>query len=421
MVQPCWQPRERPEWVSEVNRVGRRLERLGEPLVSFDIASLHREASENRGGLTDFGADDYLVPLSRLVRAIDTEAQLHPAGALVTRDEIVNALECRLWLADLYRRHPEIEDVRIERPIFIGGMGRSGTSIVHETLAAAPDAQALTAWEIRAPWIHELPENERDRARDEAWRAVKHSWYGLAPELEAMHQMGRDMPQECAWVLNQCFTTDYFGSALLYAPEYQRWMLAADQTPSYVQHRRFLQAIQWLRGGKGRHWVLKTPTHDRALETIFEVYPDARFVWTHRDPIKALASSMSMLATLVWSRSEQILDTTAVGEGALAALPAALERSVRLDRSVARSRLGSVVYGAFQRAPVATLARVRADFGLPTDGETLAAMQRYLDSRRQHSKGEHRYGPELLGIADLCAARAPLAEYQKHFGVESEC
>lgn len=420
MRQGCWLPHARPEWVAEVNRVGMRLERLGQPFVSFDIATLHREASENRGGLADFGGDDYHEPLSRLVHAIGTEARLHPAGALVTRDEIVNALECRLWLADLYRRHPEIEDVEIERPIFIGGMGRSGTSIVHETLAAAPDARALSTWEIRAPWIYELPEDERDRARDEAWRTVRHSWYGLAPELEAKHQMGRDMPQECAWVLNQCFTTDYFGSALLRIPEYQQWMLAASQTPSYLQHRRFLKAIQWLRGGKGWHWVLKTPTHDRALETIFEVYPDVRFVWTHRDPIKTLASAMSMLATLVWSRSEQILDTAAVGQGVLAALPAILERPVQLDRSLPKSRLSSVVYGDFQRAPVATLARVRADFGLHSDGKTLAAMQRYLDSRPQHSKGEHRYGPELLGIADLRVARAPLAHYQEYFGIESE-
>lgn len=415
-----WQPPARPEWLVEVNRVGKRLELSGGQSVSFDIDSLHREASQSRGGLTDFGGEDYLEPLARLVHSIETEAQLHLAGALVTRDEIVNALECRLWLADLYRRHPEIERVEIDRPIFIGGLGRSGTSIVHETLAAAPDAQSLAAWEIRAPWIHELPEGERERARDEAWRAVRHNWYGLAPELEAKHQMDRDMAQECAWVLNQCFTSDYFGSALLHVPAYQQWMLAADQTASYVQHQRFLKAIQWLRGSAGRHWVLKTPTHDRSIETIFRVYPDARFVWTHRDPIKTLASAMSMLATLVWSRSDRILDTAAVGQGALAALPAALGRAMDLDRSMEKLRLGCVVYGAFQQAPVETLTRVRADFGLPAGREALAAMQRYLDARPQHSKGEHRYGFELLGITDLPAAREPFAAYQRHFGIESE-
>lgn len=416
-----WRPPARPEWLIEVNRVGRRLELSGARTVRFDIDSLHREASRNRGGLTDFGGQDYMEPLARLVRSIETEAQLHLAGALTTRDEIVNALECRLWLTDLYRRHPEIERVEIERPIFIGGMGRSGTSIVHEMLAAAPDAQALTAWEIRAPWIHELPEAEREWARNEAWRAVRHNWYGLAPELEAMHQMDREMPQECAWVLNQCFTTDYFGSALLHIPAYQQWMLAADQMASYGQHKRFLKALQWLRGDVGRHWVLKTPTHNRSIETIFRVYPDARFVWTHRDPIKTLASSMSILATLVWSRSDQILDTVAIGQGALAALPSVLGQAMELDRTLEKSRLSSIVYGAFQRAPVEALARVRANFGVATDSEARAAMQHYLDARPQHSKGEHRYGCELLGIADLPAAREPFAAYQRYFGIESEC
>ncbi|MBK7251172.1 MAG: sulfotransferase [Gammaproteobacteria bacterium] len=420
MTGPVWSPRERPEWLMEVNRVGRGLGREGVQPVSFDIGSLHREASRNRGGLTDFGSDDYLEPLTRLVQAIGTEAGLHFGGALATRDEIVNALECRLWLADLYRRHPEIEQVEIGQPIFVGGMGRSGTSIVHETLAAAPDVQALATWEIRAPWIYELPPGERDRARDDAWRAVRHSWYGLAPELEALHQMGRDMPQECAWVLNQCFTTDYFGSALLYIPAYQRWMLGADQTPSYMQHRRFLKAIQWLRGGDGKRWILKTPTHERCLETIFAVYPDAQFVWTHRDPLRALASSMSILATLIWSRSDRILDTTVVAREALAVLPAVLERAVQFDRGVAKSRVSGVVYGAFQRAPVATLARVRTSFGLGTNDGILAAMQRYIDSRPQHASGEHRYGQELLGLDDLREARGPLLDYQKYFSIESE-
>lgn len=416
-----WIPGPRPEWLLEVNRVGRRQESVVGKMVSFDLDSLHEEASRNRGGLRDFGDEDYLEALKRLLTAIEKEAMLHLGGALVTHDEIVNALECRLWVEDVYRRHPEVEREELERPIFIIGLGRSGTSIVHETLAASPDLRAPVTWELRAPWIYELPGGEREQAKDAAWRAVRHSWFGVGPDLEIRHQMGRDMAQECAWALNQSFATSYFASSFLGSvPEFERWWTTADQMPSYRQYRRFLKALRWVSGDSSRTWVMKTPQHTFFTEVILKVFPDARLIWVHRDPIKTAASGINFQAAIGWSRCDQVVDTAKAGRASLLGAAAMLDRAIEMDEAMPKSRLSSVVYHEFLDSPVRTLARVREQLELGADEGVLRAMQDYLDARPQHAKGVHEYTLESIGVTDLAEARKPFEAYQRHFGVKSE-
>lgn len=416
-----WNPTPRPAWLEEVNRVGQGLARQGHDPVSFDINSLHAEARRNRGNLRDFGKDDYLIPLARLLRAIDEEAELHTGGALVTRDEIINALECRLWTESVYERFPEAEDTDLGQIIFIGGPGRSGTSIAHEALGSAPDAQFLNVWEIRAPWIHEMPEDAREQAKEKAYQAVFHSWYGLNPVLEVQHQMWPEMPQECAWALNQNFSTDYYTRAFLVAPELEKWAAAVDMVPTYEQYKRFLKAIQFIRGKSDKHWVLKTPQHVFALDALQKVFPDAHFVWAHRDPIKTLGSAMNFRRELAWSRSDKIVDSVTDGQAMLKLIPSFLEWTIDFHKKSPRSQISPLAFNIFMLDPAEALLQVRRDFGLPDTEQVRSAITSYMANRTRHPKGKHEYGwEEILGIKDIDEVQKPCQPYYDYLGLERE-
>lgn len=420
MTEGLWSPPPRPTWLIEVNRIAKGQGAVAGSSVLFDVNSLHAEASRNRGGLDDFGREDYLPALLQLTRSLEQEADLHHGGALVTRDEIVNTLECRLWVEDVHRRFPEAAQQDLGQIVFIGGPGRSGTSIAHEALAATPDAQFVTPWELRAPWIHELPEAQREQAKDEAYQHVAFSWYGLSPSLEVQHQMWRDMPQECAWAMNQQFHTDYFSTTFYSVPTFRNWLQGKSMVPTYRQYKRFLQALQWVRGKSEKVWVLKTPQHCFCAEAIFEIFPEAHFVWMHRDPIKVLGSAINFRRDLAWSRSDKLTDYVAISQFELQMIPAFNDWIIDYHQKMPKSRLSPVVYSDLIRNPTEALMQVLDNFDLRRDAEVRQSIMDYMASRPQHVKGKHDYSYRALGIADIEAAYKPMEKYLEHFGIKRE-
>lgn len=296
-----WRPGPRPAWVSGLDTIGETLAGAS-ALVSLDADSLLAAACEPTG-LDDFGGDAWREGFAVLLDAIEQEAALHALGRILTRAEIVRLLQNRLRIVDTLARTPEIEQREIPAPIFITGTARSGTSILHELLALDPAHRSPAAWEV----LYSVPPPETASYETDPRIAIADRdvtfWHEIAPEYRSMHSNTGALPHECIFLMAHEFASDHF-SGVLQAPSYARWLVRSDLRPAFRFHRRMLQLLGWRCGPP--QWLLKAPSHLSALPALFDVYPDARIVMTHRDPARTVPSTISLMATLRHMRRNDV-------------------------------------------------------------------------------------------------------------------
>lgn len=366
-----------------------------------------------RTGLDDFGGDSFREPFRRLLESIESDARLHFIGRALARDEIVNLLENRLRITAACARHPEIMQVEVKRPIFITGLPRTGTSILHELLACDRDNRVPLAWEVRHPCAP--PDAETRRARAE--RAIG-LWNEIVPEYPTIHELGASIPVECIMITAHEFRSDQL-AATNQASGYAAWLATVDLEPAYEFHRRFLQLLSF--EAPSRRWVLKAPSHLASLDALLAVYPDARIVQTHRDPLRVMGSVASTLAATARVRSDHV-DTerlrTWFGGEACAAL---LERASQVrDEPIARDAcFVDVRYADLMRDPLATVANVYRELGLELRPEAAERMSAYLAAKPKDKHGAHDYAFAETAV-DARLERRRFADYQARYGVPTE-
>jgi hypothetical protein len=394
----------RPVGLRVLNGVGGALRAAGLPLVRLDEATLVARATRETG-LADFGDDRFRVPLRRLLDAFEREAALTVLGRLIARTDVVRLLANRLRMVDAHARNPEIGDAEIRAPIFVVGLPRTGTSILHELLAQDPANRVPMTWEVMHPW----PAPERATYEtDPRIAAVEKHFAGvdrLIPGFKTMHPMGARLPQECVALTAHDFATMLF-STTHHVPGYQAWLDGADLRWVYASHRRQLQYLQWK--CPAERWVLKSPGHLWALDALLAVYPDARIVQTHRDPLQVIAS-LASLVTLLRSLAEW---TARLADGLARAT------AVR-DRLPAGARVLDVQFAELMRDEVAMVRRIYAHFDLGLSGEVEALMRRFLTENPREKHGRHRYTLAAAGL-DEPTERRRYAAYQERVGVPSE-
>lgn len=411
-----WTPPPRPEWLQQVIAEGRCLDLRA--VVPLDEASLLASAQQNTG-LDDFGDDDWIEPFRVFLQSLDAEADLHLMGRLYARAEILNLLEARLQIEDAFKRHPEIADEVTTKPVVVLGQGRSGTSALLNLIAEDPRFSALQHWETMYP----VPPPEKASYRsdpriEKADRYITH-WYRLTPEMEGMHEWGGAVPQECVRAHALAFRSIAWLNLAGQVPSYSMYMTQNDMAPAYRYQKRLMQLLQWK--NPRQHWVLKSPVHIDYLPELLSVFPDACLVWTHRDPVKAYASVVSLIGTAQWGRCDEPFKAGSY-DFVTALEPAArrLERVIDWidDGSVPRARIQHIQYSDFVRDPLDTVASIYAyfDIGLPTSvREHLAQV---IASKPRSARPAHRYS---AGADDEQAtARKAFARYQQYFGVVSE-
>jgi Sulfotransferase family len=411
MVNSVWQPGPRPAWVQSLHEV------LEPGWIRLDADEMLDEAMR-RTGLSDFGGEAFLVPYRILVRALDEEAKLHAIGRAISRSDCLNWLENRLLLAETRKRHPELAAAPLDRPLFITGLPRTGTSILHELLAQDPGSRAPLHWEVRSPCP---PPDEASHASDPRIERAERQiqlWNQIVPEYGSMHELGARIPVECVQITAHEFVSEEI-LGRYQVPSYAAWYATADIRPAYRFHRSMLQHLQW-RCRRDR-WVLKAPSHLPVLDALLTVYPDARIVLTHRDPLKILPSVASILYSTMWVRSDAI-DADALlgwftGETCLALLErtAALRASGRVDPK----QFFDVRYEDLVKRPIETIARIYAHFGIDFSAEAERRMREYLAAKPKGKHGEHRYEFEHTGF-DLAAERERFRAYRERYGVASE-
>jgi Sulfotransferase family len=346
-------------------------------------------------GLTDFGADDYSDGLAVILESYARDADLTQLGQKVARVGLRGALGARLLSESGWAAYPEHAGVPIERPIFVTGLPRSGTTALHRLLTADPDHQGLELWLAEMP----QPRPPRDTWADNP--VFQHIQAGYQrhhvehPEFMGVHYIAADTVEECWQLLRQTLRSVSY-ECLAHLPTYSAWLQGQDWTGSYRRHRRNLQLIGL--GEASRRWVLKNPSHLFALDAILAVYPDALIIQTHREPRAVIGSMCSLAAhaTEGWSAtfrgsvigSDQ-LELWARGLAEFAAARARYDQAQFLD----------VDYADFTADPVRTVESVYAHFGLPYSGAAADAM-RALRSEASHgdSRPAHHYALADFGL-----------------------
>ena len=411
MNESVWQPGPRPDWVRSLHEV------FDPGWIRLDADEMLDEAMR-RTGLSDFGATEFLEPYRILVRAIDEEARLHPIGRVISRSDCVNWLENRLLLADTRKRHPEVAAAPLERPIFITGLPRTGTSILHELLAQDPGTRAPRHWEVRSPCpAPEAASYETDPRIERAERQIG-LWNHIVPEYTTMHELGARIPVECVQLTTHEFVSEEF-LGRYQAPTYAAYYAKADLVPAYRFHRSMLQHLQ------SRHrrerWVLKAPSHFPVLDVLFAVYPDARLVITHRDPLKILPSVTSILYSTMWVRTDHV-DVEALlgwftGETCIALVERML--ALRASGKVDAKQFFDVRHEDLVRRPIETIAGIYDHFGMDFSAEAERRIREYIAHKPKGKHGAHRYEFEHTGF-DLAAERERFRPYRERFDIPSE-
>ncbi|MBW2396694.1 MAG: sulfotransferase [Deltaproteobacteria bacterium] len=409
-----WEPPQRPAWLDALNREGGALDLA--QVVPLDEASLLAAARE-RTGLADFGPDTWLEPFRVLLRALEDEAQLTLWGRLLTRSDLLIWLSNRLQIHDLLALHPEIHDERIEAPTFIVGLPRSGTSILFELLACDPECGVPQTWEALFPCPAPETAHYADDPRIERAHALVTQWTRAVPEFGTMHEMGGTIPAECGLIWANTFVSDHIAS-LQQAPSYAAWYATADMRPVYEFHRTFLKILQWRH--PRRRWLLKAPEHQSHLATLLAVYPDAQLVQTHRDPVRCMASTTSLLGALYWIRSDQPFDSTAFedivfGEATAARLEHVMNQ--RDDGTVPAENICDARYADLMDDPMACIERIYDHFGRTLGDAARQRMTAYLAAKPKGKFGEHRY---TLSAERVANDRAHFRRYQERYRVADE-
>lgn len=396
----------RPDWVRRINAMG---ESVGGPemLVPLDADELVRVASDSTGGLDDFGDydGDWRGRYDALLRELEASGRLHTLGRLMTRQEILRGLRTRLLLARARAEDPGIAEECIRAPMVITGPPRSGTSILFELLALDPHARAPLAWEA----LHPLPFGGLD---EEGRRALaeceQEFWADVQPEFAAIHELRADLPVECVTLTLPSFTGGHWGMIA----DLPDWV--PDYPASMRYHRALLQTLQ--RSGPPRTWVLKTPLYLAFIDLLFDTYPDAWVIHTHRDPLKTEPSSLSTLATVRWQRCDHVglPEKGAAGLGALMIHLARRREAGELPERILDSHFLDLMAD-----PVATVRRLYDRMERPFLEEHAEAIRRYLREKPSGKFGRHRYSPEQWGF-DPASLRESMRPYTDHYGVALE-
>jgi hypothetical protein len=373
-----------------------------------------RQLAVERTGLDDFGDPGYEEALDVLTAAFRDEAGLSRAGVVSVHAQLVQLLVNRLRLTDLFHLHPEIADVPVTAPIVIAGLPRTGTTHLHNLLAADPELRALPYWESNEPVLapEEQPaEGEPDPRVARTAMAVDFVDTAL-PYLARMHEMTVEHVHEEIQLLAIDFSTMYFETLAL-MPSWRDWYRSTDQTPSYRYLRRCLQALTWLRGG--RRWVLKSPQHLEQFGPLTTVFDDATVVVTHRDPVHVTASMATMVAYTARLQVDRP-DPIAIGrywadrvEDLLRACTEDRD-GLPVDRSI------DVRFDAFMADDVGTVERIYDLAGQPLGAASRAAFDAYRQGHVRDRHGRVAYDLAPLGL-DADERAAALAPYRERFGV----
>lgn len=396
--------------VSALNAGGRALRRFGVEPPSLDADSLRR-AAFRRAGSTRFGEWNFDEPLERLLKSYHDEADLTTLGRITVRELLVSLLDNLLRMEEERAANDAIERQRIDAPVFIVGLPRTGTTHLHGMISQDPANRAPATWEVMYPAARTGTQQQIDRTR--AMTDARLGWANrLAPEFMRIHPIAADLPQECIAITAQVFMSIQFHTTHN-VPSYQDWFEDADQALGWNFHRRLLQHLQAKR--PGNRWVLKAPGHLFALEGLLQRYPDAKIVHTHRDPLRVMAS-MASHATVLRRAFSDNADPRQIAADWADRWARALDLFLSVRDRARPEQFLDVNFDAIENDPMGTIERVYDFVGWPVTAGTRTAINAFLAANPKNKHGVHRYTLEQFGLSRSTES-ARFKSYCERFGI----
>jgi Sulfotransferase family len=381
--------------------------------MTLDVHELEAAAREQTG-LDDFGSDHYREGLERLVDAMNREAELTEAGEMMQRIQLVAHLTNRLRVEQTIRDRPEILDEEIEGPVFVIGLPRTGTTALSQLVAADPQFRSLRLWESGSPCPPPETATEHTDPRIAAAEAGLAMMNEMFPRMQTLYHSEATTATECQDLMGMSFRTVHFdGSA--YIPSYVDWVVDCDMRGTYEYHRRVLQLLQ--SRCPPRLWHLKTPVHMFAMDALLHAYPNARFLWSHRDPAKVMGSVCSLMHyTRSWSSDRD--DAATMGTELTDRWADGVRRAMDFRVRVGDDRFADLAFADLQSDPVGALATAYARIGIEFGDASRAAVSHWAANHEPGSHGTHTYALEDFGV-DAPTVRAAFADYIEQFAVLS--
>ena len=400
-----------------MNRGYRAARGLGVRPLPLRKDTLMDRASRRAGGLTDFGDPRFEVGLDHLIASIEDEDRLNGFGRVLATAHITNLLRQRLLFTEHLRRHPEIRDEAIERPIFLVGAPRTGTTITHHLLSQDSRFRYPITWECDElhPPLDPATMHTDPRIKRSA-KQIRRT-LSLAPDLDAAHPLGAWEAQECALLHAYAFHSQTF-HVMFNCQGYDRWLAAQDVTWVYEEQRLLLQYMQ--SGGlrPEESWLLKTPPHMENIDKILAVFPDARLITTYREPTEIVASSCKLAGT-VFGMVEDEVDWHDHGRYMRWRTGRMLARNVELRRQCLGKPTQFIDFpmDRMVRDPMSCVQEIYEYFGIAFSADTYRKMSRFMDERDLAKRKAHIYHASDYGL-DIDELWPALQFYRDFYGIE---
>ncbi|MEH6586223.1 MAG: sulfotransferase [Halioglobus sp.] len=379
----------------------RGLNSLGIGRIKLEESILLARATEETG-LSDFGDKRFREPLRVLLRSLETESDLNPVGRFLNRANIMRLLKHRLYVEDLLKRHPEILERGIPDPVVIVGLARSGTTRLHRLLAADERFLHLKAWETVNPVPYPESFTARESGRvdpritaiDQGLKAILY----MAPQIAAVHPLGTFEIEEEVGLIQHGFSSQIF-ELQAKVPSFGEWLMSHDQIAAYEYMVVLMKIISWYRNDpQDKPWILKTPQHMQDLDALIRVFPNAKLICSHRDPIKCVGSACSMTWNAILRDSDTVTADW-VGQEWFSKTERMLKKTIKIrEDMVPLDNQYDVQYADIGEDWQQVIQGIYNFLGMPMTEQAKTGMQDWIDSNVQHKHGIHKYSLANFGL-----------------------
>lgn len=353
--------------------------------------------------------------LEVLVRSLNNDVPLHALGKSLVAGDIIKSLCWRLGVEEIYRMHPAVNDIEIKNPVFIIGFPRSGTTLLHALLARDNDHRWMPSWEANSP-LPEGPDISREvDPRLKAARLKSEKMLQNPPEHMKMHYVAYDEPDECFGILKSSFVSGGFWWATG-ATEYLQWLQAQSFTDPYKLHKRYLKIMSAMHDRP--RWLLKCPSHLSHIAVIKQVYPGAKFVHIHRDPMKSLSSGASLSAVIRKSYVKKIC-LAKVGSEVSSVNHDVISEYMEQREKLNEADIVDVHFHELMQNPNALIKKIYKHFSFSYDDAMAARVDEYLACNPRNKFGSHKYSLSKFALFEG-QEREKYAAYMSKFNVPVE-